>query len=169
MWPSLTDGRRAGSARRASSTAARSPAPQLGVARGDLLLEAVQQCVEIRGLHGGADVGFRAAHGRLAAEVEFAPVDVGHLREALAQRVEADDVGIHLADAHGHRVDAALQLGLQFLDLGLLLGQGRGPGGDAARRAALALADLEAEAEDGGEDGDEDGGEAGDCQGMGPG
>ena len=72
-----------------------------------------------------------------ALEIEFAVVDVRHLREALAQRVEANDVGIHLADAHGDRVDAALQLGLEFLDLGLLFGERRRPGGDAARRLDL--------------------------------
>ena len=69
----------------------------------------------------------------VALEIEFAVVDVRHLREALAQRIEANHMGIHLADAHGHRVDAALQLGFQFLDLGLLFGQGLGPGGNAAR------------------------------------
>ena len=63
-------------------------------------------------------------------------------------------MGVHLADTHGDRVDAALQLGLEFLDLGLLFGQGLGPGGDAARRG-LALTDLETEAERRGENGDE--------------
>ena len=47
---------------------------------------------------------------RVAVEIEFAAVDVGHLGEALAQRVEADDVGIHLAQAHRHGVHALLQL-----------------------------------------------------------
>ncbi len=93
--------------------------------------------VQIRRLHGGADVGLGTADGRGALEIEFAVVDVRHLREAFAQRVETDDVGIHLADAHRDRVDAALQLGLQFLDLGLLLGQGLRPGGDAARACVL--------------------------------
>jgi hypothetical protein len=38
-----------------------------------------------------------------------------HLRQALAQRIEADDMSIHLADAHGHRVHAALQFALSSL------------------------------------------------------
>ena len=92
--------------------------------------------------------------GRRTLEIEFASVDVRHLREALAQRIETNDVGVHLADSHGHRVDAALQFGLEFLDLGLLLGEGFGPGGNPARRG-FALADLESEAESGGENGDQ--------------
>ena len=90
----------------------------------------------------------------VAPEIEFAGVDVRHLREPLAQRIEANHMGVHLADSHGHRVDAALQLGFEFLDLGLLFGEGLGPAGNPARRG-LALTDLETEAESSGENSDE--------------
>jgi hypothetical protein len=72
---------------------------------------------------------------------------------------------VHLADAHGHGVDAALQLGLQFLDLGLLFGQRCGPRGHAPG-AGLALTDLEAEAESRGQDSYQDGREGDHRKGM---
>ncbi len=73
-----------------------------------------------RGQHGGeiGDLGtyalavrLGATARRIPAEVEFTVIDVSHLGEALAQRVEPDDVGIHFAEAHGHGVDALPAIG----------------------------------------------------------
>jgi hypothetical protein len=74
-------------------------------------------------------------------------------------------VGIHLPDAHRHRVDAALQLGLEFLDFGLLFSEGRGPRGDPTR-GRFALTDLESEAESGRQNGDQHGGKGRHGEGM---
>src|SRR2546430_8276671 len=59
----------------------------------------------------------RTAAGRLELEIELVAVDVRHLGEALAERIEPDDVRIHLTQPHGHRVHPQLQLLLQFADL----------------------------------------------------
>src|SRR6185295_8195702 len=53
---------------------------ELCVARGDLLLEAIEHGIEVWRLDGRADVGFGTAHGGLTFEVELTLVDVGHLR-----------------------------------------------------------------------------------------
>src|SRR5262249_96785 len=60
---------------------------------------------------------------RIAVEIELAAVDVRHLGQALAERIEADHVGIHLTKAHGHGIDAQLQLLFEVGDLPFLLRQ----------------------------------------------
>ena len=96
---------------------------ELGVPQVHLALEAVEHVGEIGDLGADAVVGFRAAGRRLAVEIELALVDVRHVREALAQRIEPDHVGVHLAEAHGHGVHAFLQLRAQVCDLAALFGE----------------------------------------------
>jgi hypothetical protein len=48
-------------------------------------------------------------------------VDVGHLGQSLAERIEANDVGTDLTQSHGHRIDPQLQMLPEVSDLALLL------------------------------------------------
>ena len=64
-----------------------------------------------------------AAHGRRIAEIELAVVQIRHAGQALTERIQADDVGIHLPDAHRQRVDLFLQDAPDVLDLRLLAQQ----------------------------------------------
>ncbi len=97
---------------------------QLRLAQAHALLQLHQQLGQIRDLRTDAlALVLRSASGRVAVEVELAAVDVSHLGEALAQGIQANDVRIDLAEAHGHRVHPQLQLLLQVGDLRFLLGQ----------------------------------------------
>ncbi len=106
---------------------------------------------EIGDLGADAVAVFRAAGRRLAVEIELARIDVRHVREALAQRVEADHVGVDLTEAHRHGVDAFLQLRAQVGDLLALIGEHLAPLGRIAvmHGRAAALAELHAESERG--------------------
>ena len=46
-------------------------------------------------------VGLRTTRRRCAVEVEFAVIDVRHVGQALAEGIQADHVGVHLAEAQG--------------------------------------------------------------------
>src|SRR5690606_38216951 len=50
-----------------------------------------------------------AAERGYGREVELAVIETGHLREPRAERVEAHDIRVHLAEAQRERVDALLQ------------------------------------------------------------
>ncbi len=105
--------------------------------RGELRVTQVHTLLECRQHRG--EIGDLGAHaltvrlgtttGRIPAEIELTIIDIGHLGEALAQRIEPDDMRIHFAEAHGHGVDALLQLALQLRDLAFLLGQNVSPVG----------------------------------------
>jgi len=95
-----------------------------------------------------ACIRLRATHGRVAVEVEFAVVEVGHLRQALAQGIEAQQVGIERAHADGQAVDALLQAYPDLGQLGALLGDlGRAACARAARHAHLDARDEDAREE----------------------
>ncbi|MDZ7645148.1 MAG: hypothetical protein U5K76_13650 [Woeseiaceae bacterium] len=53
---------------------------------------------------------FGAAEGRRGVEIELAVLQVRHLRQAAAQRVQANDAGVHLADAQGERIERVFGL-----------------------------------------------------------
>ena len=97
---------------------------QLRLAQAHALLQLHQHRGQVRDLRADAlALVLRSALRRVAIEVELAAVDVGHLGEALAQGIQADDVRIHLAEAHRHRVHPQLQLLLEVGDLLFLLGE----------------------------------------------
>ena len=99
---------------------------ELRFAQVDALLELPQLGGEVRDLGAHAlAVALRSATGRIAVEIEFAAVDVRHLGEALAERIEADHVRVDLAEPHGHGVDPQLHLLLEIGYLLFLLGEQR--------------------------------------------
>ena len=72
-------------------------------------------------------------------EIKFAAVDIGHLRELLAERIQADDAGVDRAQPHRERIDLVLHLRPQGADLLLFGAQRRGRAQQRdARHAALA-------------------------------
>ena len=86
---------------------------QLRLAQVDALLELVEHAGQIRDLRAdpvaltpGPPRG--GSRSKLNSRLSM----LGHLGEALAERIQADHVGVHLAQAHGHRVHAQLQLQL---------------------------------------------------------
>ena len=92
-------------------------------------------------------LAFRSAARRVTVEVEFVAVDVGHLGEPLAERIEPDDVRVHFAQPHRHRVDLVLQLLLQVRDLLLLLDQGMAEGHRLRQHRLAVVTAPEGEAE----------------------
>ena len=52
--------------------------------------------------------------------LDVAVIELGHTRQALAQSVHPDDIGVHLADAHGQGIDLFLQDMLKGFELRLL-------------------------------------------------
>ena len=64
------------------------------------------------------------------AEIELAITQIRHARQALAERIEADHVGVHLPDAHCQGIDLFLQHAPYVLNLRLFAQQ---PGGQAAQ------------------------------------
>src|SRR5262249_2329868 len=130
---------------------------ELRIALRDALLELSQHGGEIRDLGAHAlTLALRAAARRIPVEIELAAVDVRHLREALAEGIEADDVSVHFPEPHGHGIHAQLQLLVQLRDLVLLLGEDRTQalrlGGD--RGAHRAPPEDEPERENAPEDGE---------------
>src|SRR5579863_1916872 len=115
---------------------------QLRLAQVHALLELAQHESEVRNLRADAfAVSLRPAAGRIAVEIEFAAVDIRHFGEPLTERIEADDMRVHFAQAHRHGIDAQLQLLFELRNLHLLVAQQaaearslaqRGPGGRAA-------------------------------------
>jgi hypothetical protein len=61
----------------------------------------------------------RRPQGRRVAEIELPVIQIRHARQALAERIEANDIGIHLADAHRQRIDLFCKYMPNVLDLGL--------------------------------------------------
>src|SRR5690606_19427721 len=59
---------------------------------------------------------FRTAEGRLGIEVEFAVGQVRHLRQAPAERIEADHPGVHLSDPDRERIKRVFRLLPRHLD-----------------------------------------------------
>jgi hypothetical protein len=92
----------------------------------------VGEVIEHRGQVGRSDgatfdQAFGTADGRLAIEIEFALVEIRHLGEPAAQRVETDHMCVHLADAAGERVEALLHIAAGRGDVGALLFELRAP------------------------------------------
>src|SRR5690606_36024572 len=83
------------------------------------------------------DIGeklLRAAERRRGAEVELAVIEPRHLREPRAERVEPDDVRVHLAEPERERVDAPLQAPAGLLEQRLLRLELGAPGLDLRAR-----------------------------------
>src|SRR5262245_54003190 len=79
---------------------------------------------------------FGAAERRGSREIEFAVLEAGHLSQASAERIEAHDVRIHLADAQCERIDVLLERAASAVDDGLLLRELVAPGIDLRLRVA---------------------------------
>src|SRR6185437_14715021 len=95
---------------------------KLGIAQRDPLVQTVDHGREVRYLRAHPfPVRLRSAGRRIRIEVELPIVDVGHLGQALAQGIEANDVGVHRTQPHGHRVHPFLELLLEVVDLLLLV------------------------------------------------
>src|SRR5690606_2082898 len=80
----------------------------------------------------------RAAQGRRRREVELAIVEARHSRQPRAERIEPDDVRVHLAETQRQRVHALLQAAARLIEkllLGLELGA---PGRDLGARVGYA-------------------------------
>src|SRR6185437_10232078 len=70
---------------------------ELRAAQVDLALQALQFVRDVGYLRPRArNVGLRSALRRVVAEVEFAALDARHRRQALTQRIEADDMRLHV-------------------------------------------------------------------------
>ena len=94
----------------------------------DLVREVIEHRGQLRRRRDSAfDDAFRSADRRLAVEIEFALVEIRHVSEAAAERIEADHVRIHLADAAGERIEPVLQLTTRREYLRALLLEARGP------------------------------------------
>lgn len=107
-------------------------------------------------IHHGREIGdlrrlairpaLRAAQGRRIAEVELAVIQIGHARQAFAQGIDADDIGIHLAHAHGEGIDLLLQDALDLFDLRLLPEQVGRPAAELIDGVAGAVASAQTHA-----------------------
>ena len=75
-----------------------------------------------------------AALGGRAAEVELAAVELGHLRQAPAEGVEAHDVGLHAPEAQRQGVQLGTGARAQGLEGAILLGEALGPAPGHLRR-----------------------------------
>ena len=159
-------GRRGGSARRASSTAARSRAPPAGrrARRSSVRGHSAGQlrsgaCMEAPMSDSGPPTAgwLSKSNSRLSM---FA-ICVRRLPSASRRITWAFIWPMRMATASTRRCSSAFS----SLISDCCSARVCGPGGDTARRAA-ALADLESEAESGRQDGDEHGRETGDGQGM---
>src|SRR5439155_23974094 len=96
-----------------------------------------------------------SAAWRLELEIDVVAVEVGHLGETLAERIEPDDVRVHRAQAHRHGVHPQLQLLPELADLALLLGQQAAEAQRVTEHPALGAAtELQAEREGAAEDGE---------------
>ena len=100
---------------------------ELLFAAGQLALQLVDHGREAGNLRRLAICGLAAALRRRFAEVEFPVVQIRHPRQAPAQRIEPDDVRVHLADPHRERIDLVLQYPPQVVDLRFLMHQFSGP------------------------------------------
>ncbi len=76
--------------------------------------------------------------GGALSKFELTVVDVRHLGEPLAQGIEPDDMGIHLAEAHGHGIHPLLQLLAQARQSAVFPGPPRRPSGPNSRCRGLA-------------------------------
>ncbi len=63
----------------------------------------------------------RATERRYAREVELAVVEIGHLREALAERIEPEHASVHLAEAQRQRIEILRDRLSRRLERSLLL------------------------------------------------
>jgi Mg-chelatase subunit ChlI len=105
----------------------------------------------------------------LRVEVELAVIDFRHVGEALAERIQSQDVGIDRAQAQRHRIDPVLELRAQLLDLALLVIKGTVEG--CGRMGlidslARALAELHAQSKGGAEDAEHEDAEDGEHRRM---
>src|SRR5690606_17002268 len=106
------------------------------------------------------------AEGRRRREVELAVVETGHRREPGAERVEADDVRVHLPEPQGERVDALLQPATGLLEQRLLRLELGAPGLhlDGGIRQAVRVRGMPADEERAGEKREREG----ECRGPEP-
>ena len=90
------------------------------LAAGELGLQIVDHGGEVRDLRRLAvRAALGAAQGRRIAEIELAVIQIRHAGQALTEGVHANDIGVHLTDAHRQGVDLFLQDALDVLDLRL--------------------------------------------------
>ncbi len=77
---------------------------------------------------------FGPAQRRRSVEIELPVLEVGHLREPPAERVETHDVRVHLAEPQSERVDVLLHRAPSGIELGFLGLEARLPFGHLGRR-----------------------------------
>src|ERR1700679_2090390 len=81
------------------------------------------------------------------AEIEFAVIEIRHTGQALAECVQADDTGVHLAHPHRQGVHLLLQDPLGILDLPLLAQQFGGPVAQLIEWIAMSMPGAQTDAD----------------------